>query len=88
MDDKDRALVMRAWGQSILGFTALEMSLAVLCEEGVVQQSHLDDIVHRLNAFIVDNARNAPPNQQEAIEFMKDRLSTMAERLSVNLQKN
>ena len=88
MDDKDRALVMQAWGSSILGFTALEMSLAVLCDEGAVQQSHLDDIVHRLNAFVDDNARNAPPNQQEAFDFMKDRLSRMAERLSVNLQKN
>ncbi len=87
MDDQDRGIIMHAWAESVLGLTALEMSMAVLCEKGLVPHDQLQEIVQRLRAF-VESTPDETSGKLSPKAFMMDRLAKTAERWEVSLETN
>ena len=87
MNDQERGIIMQAWAESILALTAVEMSMAVMYENGVVPHAQLQEIVQRLRAFI-DSVPEDVSGGPSPKAFMLDRLRKTAERWEVSFKTN
>lgn len=87
MDDQDRGIIMHAWAESVLAMTTMEMSLAVLCDNGIVPHSQLVEIVQRLRAFVESVPATAASGVSPKAEML-DRIKQTAERWNVQFSTN
>lgn len=87
MSQPSRVALEQALGQAALALTGLEVTLATLRDNGVIQTAQLAEILHRLSGLIeLFDANTTTPDVLAAT--MRARLDEMAAYLGIDLRGN
>lgn len=88
MANGNRPALQHAVAEAALALTGLEVTLATLRDNGVIEGPQLAEVLHRLNALIETFARDAAGDSDQIIATMRARLGEMARYLGVDLRQH
>lgn len=77
-----------ALAEAALALTGLEVTLATLRDNGVIQTAQLTEILHRLSGLIDAFAREPTISGDALASTMRSRLNEMSAYLGVDLRSN
>lgn len=88
MTQGSNAAVQHALAEAALALTGLEVTLATLRDNGVIQSAQLAEIIHRLSGLIDVFAKEPAVAGDALAATMRARLAEMSAYLGVDLRSN